>query len=172
MRSILFACLTLVSLSACSQGGDKSKRPSPPASVKETISSGTTVSIDYSQPSIKGRTIGKDVEPMQGKVWRAGANEATVFEVDKDVKVEGKDLPAGKYSLFMLDNGSTWTIIFNKNWNIWGTQYEANKSGDVLHVDVTPGEPSAFAEKLAYSITNGGKVSMVWGNRQIDFMVK
>lgn len=172
MKSILFAFLTLITLSACSQGGDKSKRSSPPGSVKETISSGATVSIDYSQPSIKGRTIGKDIEPMKGKAWRAGANEATIFEVDKDVKVEGKDLPAGKYSLFMIDNGNTWTIIFNKNWNVWGTQYEANKSADALHVDVTPGEPATFTEKLAYTISKAGKVSLYWGNKQVDFMVK
>ncbi|MBL7726911.1 MAG: DUF2911 domain-containing protein, partial [Dinghuibacter sp.] len=45
---------------------DKSKRPSPPAMVKQTIASGATISINYSQPSVKGRTIGKDVEPMEG----------------------------------------------------------------------------------------------------------
>lgn len=171
MKSILFAFLTFIALSAYSQQ-DKSKRPSPPASVKETLSNGVTVSIDYSQPSVKGRTIGKDVEPMQGKPWRAGANEATVFEVNKDVKVEGKALLAGKYSLFMTDYGNSWTIIFNKNWNIWGTQYDANKTADVLHVDVTPGEPAAFAEKLSYTISKSGKVSLHWGNKQVDFNVK
>ncbi|MEP7256110.1 MAG: DUF2911 domain-containing protein, partial [Ferruginibacter sp.] len=79
---------------ACSQT-DKSKRPSPPAIAKETLSNGITVSIDYSQPAIKGRTVGKDVEPNMEQVWRAGANEATVFTIDKDVEIEGKKLPAG-----------------------------------------------------------------------------
>jgi Protein of unknown function (DUF2911) len=171
MKSVLFFALTLITLTACGQE-DKSKRPSPPATAKETLNDGVNVLIDYSQPSIKGRTIGKDVEPMQGKAWRAGANEATVFAVDKNVQVEGKNLPAGKYSLFMVDNGNSWTIIFNSNWNIWGTQYDQNKSGDVLHVDVTPGEPASFAEKLTYTITKNGKVSLMWGNKQVDFMVK
>ena len=58
---------------------DKSKRPSPPAIVTQTLASGATISIDYSQPSVKGRTIGKDLEPKEGAVWRTGANEATVF---------------------------------------------------------------------------------------------
>src|SRR5687768_6088324 len=98
---------------ACAQE-DKSKRPSPPAVAKETISSGATITINYGQPSVKGRTIGKDLEPMEGKVWRAGANEATVFETDKDVTIEGKSLPAGKYAFFTIDNGSEWTLIFNK----------------------------------------------------------
>ena len=58
--------------------------PSPPAFVVQTLSNGTVVSVDYSQPSVKGRTIGKDLEPTDGKVWRSGANEATVFEVSKN----------------------------------------------------------------------------------------
>ncbi|MEI9810596.1 MAG: DUF2911 domain-containing protein [Bacteroidota bacterium] len=70
--------------------------------VKETLANGTVVSIDYSQPSVKGRTIGTDLEPMEGKVWRTGANEATIFEVSKDVKIEGSALPAGKYSLYTI----------------------------------------------------------------------
>jgi hypothetical protein len=80
----LLTAVLVTSLNACAQE-DKSKRPSPPAKVTQTISSGATVTIDYSQPSLKGRTIGKDVEPMNGKVWRAGANDAKVFEVNKDV---------------------------------------------------------------------------------------
>src|ERR1044072_9614573 len=79
---------------------DKSKRPSPPATASATTSNGVTITIDYSQPSIKGREIGKAVEPMKNKVWRTGANEATVFEVNKDVTIDGKPLRAGKYGFF------------------------------------------------------------------------
>jgi len=99
-------------------------------------------------------------------------DEATVFEVDKNVKIESKDLPAGKYSLFMIDNGTNWTIIFNKNWNIWGTMYDQNKSADALHVDVASVNPAAFTEKLKYTIDKDGKVSLMWGNKQVNFMVK
>src|ERR1700712_878736 len=98
---------------------DKSKRPSPPATATQALKSGATVTIDYSQPSIKGRTIGKDLEPMEGKVWRTGANEATVFTTTKDVMVEGKKLPAGKYGLFTIFSGGEATIIFNKTSNQW-----------------------------------------------------
>src|SRR5687768_6224830 len=94
---------------------DKSKGKSLPAKVSETLKSGATISIDYSQPSLKGRTIGTDVEPKAGVVWRMGANEATVFETDKEVKIEGKKLPAGKYSLFGLKEGDDFTLIFNQN---------------------------------------------------------
>src|SRR5215813_7165926 len=115
---VLLSAVLTSGLNACAQD-DKSKRPSPPATATQTLSSGATVTINYSQPALKGRTIGKDVEPMDGQVWRAGANEATVFEVSKSVKVEGQSLPAGKYALFTIKNGNDWTIIFNKKWNTW-----------------------------------------------------
>src|SRR5690349_3182602 len=144
MKSLfLFLIASSVMIAASAQGGDKSKRPSPPAVAKETLSNGTVISIDYSQPSIKGRTIGKDLEPMEGKVWRAGANEATVFEVSKAVKIEGKDLPAGKYGLFAIAEDDEWTIIFNKTWNQWGA-YNYKESEDVLRVKVKPGKTKEF----------------------------
>src|ERR1043166_3480832 len=133
MKTLVSSVLILIAVTSFGQP-DKSKRPSPPALVKETLKNGATVSIDYSQPSVKGRTIGKDLEPLPGKIWRTGANEATVFEADKDVKVEGKTLPAGKYGLYSLNDGNDWTIIFNKTWNQWGTEY--TEGDDYMRVKV------------------------------------
>lgn len=165
--------LSLFSISSSAQERDKSKRPSPPVTVSETISSGATVTINYSQPSVKNRTIGKDLEPMPGKVWRAGANEATTFEVDKAVKVEGKELAAGKYALFMIDNGKEWTIIFNKKWNVWGAyDYEKNKGEDALTVNVKASKANPAAEKLTYTISKKGKVTLQWGEKEVSFNVK
>ncbi len=141
MKKFLFlVAVSVVFLSVAAHAqDDKSKRPSPPAKVLQKLASGATISIDYSQPSLKGRTMGKDVEPMKGKVWRAGANEATVFETDKDVMVEGKTLPAGKYALFMIANDDAWTVIFNKAHKTWGAyDYEKNKEQDALQVSVKP----------------------------------
>jgi len=150
---------------------DKSKRPSPPATVSETLKSGAVVTINYSQPSVKGRTIGKDLEPMEKNVWRMGANEATVFEVSKDVTIEGKALPAGKYALFSLSNGNTWTIIFNKTWSQWGA-FNYKESDDALRVTVQPAKAPAFTEKLTFSISKAGKVTLLWGDTQVAFQVQ
>ncbi len=147
---------------------DKSKRPSPPAKVSETIASGATISIDYSQPSLKGRTIGKDIVPY-GEVWRAGANEATVFETNKDVKIEGKTLPAGKYSLYAIPGAERWTLIFNKTWQQWGTAYKQDT--DALRVDVKPTKAAATTEKLMYDIAKDGQVSLMWGDTAVNFSV-
>jgi len=168
---ILLLIASAVMLSASAQGGNKSTRPSPPALAKETLASGTVISIDYSQPSVKGRTIGKDLEPMNGKVWRTGANEATVFEVNKNVKVEGKQLPAGKYGLFTIAGDDEWTIIFNKTWNQWGA-FNYKVADDVLRVKVKPGKTKEFAEKMTFTISKKGKVSLMWGNLQVDFKVE
>src|SRR5438045_697476 len=82
---------------------DTTKRPplaSPRDSIVTTTASGVTITITYGSPAIKGRRIGKDLEPSEDSIWRAGANEATTFEVSRDVTIEGKKLPAGKYALF------------------------------------------------------------------------
>jgi hypothetical protein len=168
MKQTILCIAAFVSLTACGQG-DKSKRPSPPAVVTETTDSGVTITIDYSQPSVKGRTIGKEIAPY-GKVWRTGANEATVFEVSKDVNIEGQPLAAGKYGLYSVPGEAEWVIIFNKKWNQWGTNYK--EADDALRVKVTPGKTSAFTEKMTFSIGKDGKVSLMWGDVQVDFNVQ
>ncbi len=167
----LFAGALLTTYSVNAQDVKKPK-PSPADTVKTTTSNGTNIEIAYSQPSVKGRTIGKDLEPMEGKVWRAGANEATTFDFSKNVKIDGKALPAGKYSFFTLKNGNTWTLIFNKTWKIWGTKYEDIKNQDALKVDVKGKKAPSFAEKVTYTIDKSGKVSMMWGDYLVAFTVK
>ena len=170
--SYAIAIAGLVSAGSLQAQQDKSKRPSPPATATQTLESGAVITIEYSQPSVKGRTIGDNLEPKKGKVWRMGANEATVFETTKDVMVEGKALPAGKYSLFGLWTDEGFNIMFNSATNIWGTQYAANKDKDVLQVTVKPRFTSTSQEQLLYTIDKSGKVTLLWGNMAVDFTVK
>ena len=151
---------------------DKSKRPSPPVKVAETIKGGAAISIDYSSPSLKGRVIGKDIEPKTGVIWRAGANEATVFETSKSVQVEGKPLAAGKYAFFVLckENGDC-ELIFNKNTKQWGA-YDYKQAEDVIRVTVKSGKSANSVEKLTYSIGKDGHVSLNWGTMEIGFKVQ
>ncbi len=80
--------------------------------------------------------------------WRAGAQTNTVFTISHDVKIEGQDLSAGKYGLFMLAGKDEWTIIFSKNYNSWGALYYDEKE-DALRVTVTPTKTN-FTEWLTY----------------------
>lgn len=150
---------------------DKSKRPSPPAQVTQKIASGATITIDYSQPSLKGRTIGKDIEPMQGQVWRTGANEATVFQTDKDLTIDGKTLPAGKYGLFTIFNGDDATAIFNKTSKQWGA-FKYNEADDALRVKASVETASSPSEKMTFTISPEGKVDLAWGDKKMEFAVE
>ncbi|MBC7890248.1 MAG: DUF2911 domain-containing protein [Ferruginibacter sp.] len=149
---------------------DKSTRPSPPAKTTVTTTKGVIISIDYSQPSVKGRTIGKEIAPF-GEVWRTGANEATVFEVNKDVIIDDKKLAAGKYGLYTIPGEKEWTIIFNKKSNLWGSN-GYNKADDALRFVAQPVKSKAFEEKMSFSINESGKVSLMWGDVQVDFTVQ
>src|SRR5687767_15925547 len=132
MKQFLFLFLAILSFCSCSQGqDDKSTRPSPPAELNTSVN-GLHLIINYSQPALKGRTIGRDVAPV-GKVWRTGANEATTFEVNRDVMVEGKSLKAGKYALFTIPAEKEWVVIFNKQPEQWGAfRYDATQ--DALRI--------------------------------------
>lgn len=175
MKKVLSIVLLsgLFSIQAFAQkaGEDKTKRPSPPAQVKQEISSGATITINYSQPSVKGRTIGKDLDPRDGKVWRTGANEATVFETDKDVTVNGVALPAGKYGLFSIWNGNDVTIIFNKTWDQWGA-FNYKMEDDQLRIKTTAVENKPASEKFTFTVSPEGEVSILWGPKKVSFTVK
>jgi len=165
MASLLF---TSMNVFAQEKKEDKSKRPSPPATATARLASGAMVTIDYSQPSVKGRTIGKNIEPKNGEVWRTGANEATVFETSKPIKVNGQALPAGKYALFSVVNDGTWTIIFNKTWNQWGA-YDYKKADDALKVTAKATKAATFAEKMTFVIAKDGTVQLLWGDNNVQF---
>lgn len=165
--SILFF-LTMISFVTFGQT-DKSKRPSPPDSVKVTTADGVTIAIHYSKPSLKGRQLGVDIAPV-GKLWRMGANEATTFEVDKNVTIDGKALPAGKYSLYSIPGEQQSTIIFNKTWNQWGTKYDEGQ--DALRVEVSNTSTSTSQEQFTIMATPAGIVTFIWGEHAIPFQVK
>lgn len=149
---------------------EKKAPASPRVTVNQTIASGAEVSIAYGQPSVKGRTIGKDLEPKLGKVWRAGANEATIFATNKSVKINNTTLPAGEFSFFVISGEKEWTLIFNKTTKLWGA-YDYKEADDVIRVMATPKKAAAFSEKLTYSIDQSGVVSMFWGDYEVSFTI-
>ena len=115
----------------------KTKSASPEADVNYNAD-GLSIHLFYNRPSKKGREIFGALVPY-GKIWRTGANEATVFETNKDLLIDGKTLKAGKYTLWTLPNEQMWTVIFNSEYGQWGINFngEANKDpkNDVVIVD-------------------------------------
>ncbi|QHS55698.1 DUF2911 domain-containing protein [Mucilaginibacter sp. 14171R-50] len=143
----------------------------PIASPRDSVSAkigAATISINYGSPSVKGRKIFGELEPY-GKVWRAGANEATVFTTSKDIMVEGKKLPAGTYSFFVIPTPTTWTVIFNKVAKQWGA-FKYDEAQDALRVTVKPVK-SAMNERLVYKINAKG-FSLNWDTTSVPVSVK
>lgn len=82
--------------------------PSPASKVEQRVGT-TDIVITYSRPGVKGRTIFGDLVP-NGKPWRVGANAPTKLEFSKDIKMGGKDIPAGTYTLLATPGKKEWTL--------------------------------------------------------------
>ena len=147
--------------------GQKAKA-SPRESVSGKINA-ATITIDYGSPSVKGRKIWGGLVPFD-KIWRAGANEATTFKTDKDIIVNGGELPAGKYSLFIIPNEKECIVIFNKKADQWGA-YNYNQELDQLKVGVLPNKKSNSTEKLIFLVNNSA-ISLLWDNWEIALEIK
>ena len=167
---ILSAAIVLLGLSSIfGQGGQKK---SPPMSATGSVGT-ATITINYSSPSVKGRKIWGELVPYN-KVWRAGANEATTFETSSDIKVGGKALAKGKYSVYMTPGENEWEVIFNKEVGQWGitrggeTTRNAEKDAFTLKVKPTKGD---FKESLEYKVNPGG-FSLAWENLQVSIPVQ
>jgi len=142
-------------------------RPSPLKRVTGYIGGVKTI-VQWGSPSVKGREIWGMIVPY-GEVWRAGANEATTIEFDKDAMINDKELKAGKYSFFIIPEQKEWTLIFNSVWNQWGSfEYDAKK--DALRLTSVPTENS-LSETLEYSLDTDG-VILTWEKLKLKFNVK
>ncbi len=158
---------------------DKSKRASPPETATGTVA-GSTITINYSSPAVKGREIWGGLVPYD-KIWRLGANEATTFQTSKDIMVEGKKLPAGTYALYALPTQNEWTFIFNSKLTqdgkpIWGIKDEAGTTTDdpqteVLRVMAKPMKSSTFNERMKI-VVDGSGFTFEWENLEVPVSIK
>ena len=108
---------------------------SPACTLKQRVVL-TDITVVYSRPGVKGRTIFGGIVPY-GQVWRTGANQATKISFSTPVKLEGHDIPAGTYALFTIPGEDEWTIIINKNVNQWGA-FQYNSNQDLVRFQVMP----------------------------------
>jgi len=158
--------MALVAMISFVQAQDK---PASPKAEAEGVAGSAKVKIVYCQPSARGRKIMGGLVPF-GEVWRTGANEATTIEFDKPVKLEGKEVAAGKYALFTIPGESEWTIILNKDAKQWGA-YKYNVKDDVLRVTVKPGKADAFVETFSIGVVKD-EVQLKWENTAVAFKIK
>ena len=150
-----FAALIVIAFSTASYAQqDKSKRPSPPAQAQCKFSDGKTITVDYSSPRAKGRKIFGDLVPY-GQVWRTGANDATTFVTTGALSAEGKEIPAGSYTIFTVPEQNKWTLIVNKHTGEWGIPYKY-ESEELARIPMSVSKTSGPVENFTISFDQGG----------------
>ncbi len=162
--------MLLVNLNLNAQSGEPRQSPKITASGKIA---NAKVTITYGSPSVKGRKIWGDLVPYD-KVWRAGANEATQLETDKALIIEGRKLPAGKYSIYIVPGETEFQIILNSETGQWGIKESGettrDAAKDVLVVSVKPKKSSTIQERLVFMITNKG-ITFKWAEVEVPISV-
>ena len=160
-KSTLLVLFTFVLCILSSAQQDKSKRPSPPAQAQCKFSDGKTITVDYSSPRMKGRKIFGGLVPY-GEVWRTGANDATTFVTTANLSVDGKDVPAGNYTIFTVPETGEWGIPY---------KYEAN---ELARVPMQASKTSSPVENFTISLNQSGNactLQMSWENTQASVQI-
>ncbi len=158
MRTITSTIIlsALLSLGVSAQNLPK---PSPDATVEQRVGM-TDVSITYSRPGVKDRAIWGDLVAYD-EIWRAGANKATKVSFSTPVKVDGVELAAGDYSLFIIPSKEeAWTVIFNNNTELWGTG-DYKQEEDALRIKVKASTTTYATERLEYHFTQVNMIDAV-----------
>ena len=168
-KTIIILLALLVATTALAQV--RTPRVSPGASLTQTVGL-TDITIKYSRPGVKGRTIWGALVPYD-KVWRTGANEATTISFSDDVWINGQKLAKGTYSLHTVPGQSEWTVIFNSVADQWGS-YSYDESKDTLRVKAKP-ETAEHREWMGFDIdemsTDTAKVVLRWEKVAVPFTV-
>jgi hypothetical protein len=157
---------------------DKSKRPSQPGTASVTFHDGKKITIDYSRPKINDPKSGQPRKIFGGLVpfdaeWRTGANEATTFVTDTNVKVGDLSVPAGSYTLYTIPGESEWTIIINKQTGQWGTVYKEDQ--DLGRTKVSSGKTGSTVQEFTISFDpakgKSTKLNLEWENTKVSVPV-
>ncbi len=179
-KLFLIALVLLISTSYVAQAQLQQPAMSPAAQVSQVVGF-TKISVNYSSPAVKGRKIFGEIVKY-GESWRAGANSQTVIEFSTGVSVGGKNLPAGKYSIFITPAASgDWTIHLNKKAE---SVYAYTKDGKIDEVALAADDAVAVkaspvavgpTERLQYMISaennKVAKVTMAWEKVAVSFLV-
>ncbi len=141
-------------------------QPSPFSKVEQKVGL-TDVTLEYSRPSMNGRTIFGDLVPY-GDVWRAGANKNTIITFSDPVVVEGEKLEAGAYALFIVPSKSSWDIVFYNDTNNWGAPKVLDDAKVAAKVTVASMELPMNVETFTMTFdnlkSNSAELGFIWEN--------
>ncbi|MBI2731201.1 MAG: DUF2911 domain-containing protein [Sphingobacteriales bacterium] len=144
----------------------------PVLKIQDKITEPVLGRVIYSRPQKNGRTVfGELVE--YNKVWRLGANEATELELYKDVKINGKKIKKGRYTLYAICTESKWTIIINKDTDTWGA-FKYDETKDVTRVDADVQKQTDITEAFTMMFdktTTGANLIMAWDDVKVNLPI-
>jgi len=147
---------------------------SPPAETSVTIA-GKAIRINYSAPSMRGRKIFGGLEPY-GRVWRAGANDATALHTDAKLDIGGLSVPKGDYTLFVYLDPKQWQLVVSKATGEWGLDYDQSRDLGRVKMDMSkPPKPiETYKMTLSSLAANKGKLRLEWENTvaEVPFTVQ
>ena len=148
--------------------------PSPGAKLEQTVGL-TDISIAYSRPAKKGRELFVEVEKW-GKPWRTGANASSKITFSDDVKIEGKDVPAGTYAIYSIPDMKNWTVMLYKDLKLGGNMSEYKDSEELIRFTVPTIVMDEEMENFAFLIdeikSNSATIGFAWGKYYVPFKVE
>lgn len=154
-------------------------QPSSPGSVYSKVGL-TDVTIEYSRPKMKGRTIfgGEGALVPYGQIWRTGANSGSKLTINTDANIGGTDVKAGSYLIFTVPGQDSWDVMLYSDVKIGGNVSAYNKENEVMRTQVKPMKLSNMVETFAFQITDisedntSANIEMSWGDVAIKIPVK
>lgn len=141
----------------------------PVLKIQDKITEPLAARVVYSRPQKGGRIIFGGLV-KNGEIWRMGANEATEIEFFKNVRIGGKKIAKGRYTLYAIVNENYWTIIVNKDTDTWGS-FKYNQKKDVIRTDVLVQKTDAVIESLVMAFeksTTGFNLIIAWDNVRVS----
>ena len=168
MRQTLTLILAVLAISTVSFAQISTPAPSPTANFQQAVGL-TDVTINYSRPSMKDRTIfAADGLVPYGQIWRTGANQATTIEFSRDVNFGGADVPAGKYALYSIPGETEWTVMLYSDLSLGGNVGGYDQANEVMRTTVQAVKMDISLETFTIDVgdlrDNKANVGLVWDN--------
>jgi hypothetical protein len=173
MKSACLALLCILSICFQTKAQLRTPSPSPTQYIKQEFGL-STVELSYSRPNKKGRVVMGDLVPY-GKVWRTGANQATVLTFGDEVIIGGKTVPAGKYGLLTIPEKASWTFILTKYVNVTSPDAYKNDS-DIVRVSspvvANKNNAETFSLQFTDVLATSCKLQLSWENVSVSLPIK
>jgi Protein of unknown function (DUF2911) len=169
----LFISIAMLMISAASFSQQLNiPKPSPTQKLEQDFAT-SKITIEYSRPGVKGRVIYGGLVPFDS-VWRTGANSSTKISFGEDVKIEGNNVPAGKYALYTIPGKQTWTIIISKDTSLWGA-FGYKKENDLVRFTVKPQTLPVSLETFTIDVANikpnACDIDLLWDKTSVSMHV-